>query len=305
MAWSISDIPDQKGKVFVVTGSNSGIGLEAAEALAGRGAHVIMACRSAGKAKEAEDRIKAKHLEARIDVRALDLSSLARIRAFAEQLTKDHEAIDVLVNNAGIMAVPRALTADGFEMQIGTNHLGHFALTGLLLPVLAKAKSARIVTVSSTVHRTGRIAFDDLMGEKRYEKWGAYMQSKLANLLFMYELHRRLPSAHPTIASLSCHPGYAATNLQTVGPKIERSWTSAIFETGNALVAQSAAAGALPTLRAATDPSARSGEFYGPRGPLALWGAPVIETTAARARDEAAARRLWQMSAELTGVRYL
>jgi NAD(P)-dependent dehydrogenase (short-subunit alcohol dehydrogenase family) len=305
MAWNISDIPDQKGKVFVVTGSNSGIGLEAAEAIAGRGAHVIMACRSLGKAKDAESRIRAKHPSASIDVRALDLSSLASIRAFAEQLGKDHEAIDVLVNNAGIMAIPRSLTTDGFEMQLGTNHLGHFALTGLLLPALARAKRARVVTVSSSVHRTGRMVFDDLMGERRYEKWAAYMQSKLANLLFMLELHRRLEKAHPTIASLSCHPGYAATNLQTVGPKMERSWTGAIFETGNAFVAQSAAAGALPTLRAATDTLARGGEFYGPRGPFALWGAPVVETPARRAQDAVAAKTLWDRSIELTGVRYL
>jgi NAD(P)-dependent dehydrogenase (short-subunit alcohol dehydrogenase family) len=305
MAWSIHDIPDQSGRVFVVTGSNSGIGLEAAEVLAGRGAHVIMACRSAGKAKEAADRVKNKHARASIDVRSLDLSSLASIRAFAETLTEDHPTIDVLVNNAGIMAVPRALTADGFEMQIGTNHLGHFALTGLLLPALAKAASARIVTVSSTVHRMGRIAFDDLMGERRYDKWSAYFQSKLANLLFVHELHRRLPKAHPSIASLSCHPGYAATNLQTVGPKLEQSWTGRIFETGNTLVAQSAASGALPTLRAATDPTAKSGDFYGPRGPFALWGAPVIERAAARSHDEAIARQLWERSMDLTRVRYL
>jgi NAD(P)-dependent dehydrogenase (short-subunit alcohol dehydrogenase family) len=305
MAWSLRDIPDLSGKVFVVTGSNSGIGLEAAEALAGRGAKVVMACRSTAKAKDGCDRIRAKHAGADIDVRALDLSSLASVRSFAEGLAKDHPTIDTLINNAGIMAVPRALTADGFEMQLGTNHLGHFALTGLLLPALAKAKSARVVTVSSSVHRGGTIAWDDLMGERRYDKWGAYMQSKLANLLFTLELERRLQKVHPTIRSLSCHPGYAATNLQTVGPKLEQSWTARIFETGNAIVAQSAAAGALPTLRAATDPGARGGEFYGPRGPFALWGAPVVEKPAARTRDEAEARRLWERSMELTGVRYL
>jgi len=305
MAWSIRDIPDLSGRVFVVTGSNSGIGLEAADALAGAGAHVIMACRSAGKAKDAEARIRSHHPRAKIDVRSLDLSSLASIRAFADAITQEHPTIDVLVNNAGIMAIPRALTADGFEMQFGTNHLGHFALTGLLLPALARAKSARVVTVSSTVHRMGTLRFDDLMGERAYDKWSAYCQSKLANLSFTHELHRRLPKHHAAIASLSCHPGYAATNLQTVGPKIERSWTGRIFETGNTLVAQSAASGALPTLRAATDPNARSGDFYGPRGPLALWGAPVIEKPAARSRDEAVGKRLWERSMELTQVRYL
>jgi NAD(P)-dependent dehydrogenase (short-subunit alcohol dehydrogenase family) len=305
MAWSTSDILDQTGKVFVVTGANSGIGLEAAEVLAGKGAQVVMACRSADKAKSAADRVRAKHPQGKLDVRPLDLASLASIRTFAEGLTRDYPVIDVLANNAGIMAIPRTLTADGFEMQLGTNHLGHFALTGLLLPALAKAKHARIVTVSSAVHQGGRIRFEDLMGERSYEKWAAYAQSKLANLLFMYELDRRLPRSHATIASLSCHPGYAATNLQTVGPKMERSWTSAIFETGNMLVAQSAASGALPTLRAATDPAARSGEYYGPRGPLGLWGAPIVNRTAERSRDEAVARQLWESSMELTGVRYL
>ncbi len=305
MAWGTRDILDQSGKVFVVTGANSGIGLEAVEVLAGKGARVVMACRSADKAKGAADRVKKKHPSSLLDVRSLDLASLASIRAFAEGVTKDHPVIDVLVNNAGIMAIPRTLTADGFEMQIGTNHLGHFALTGLLLPALARATSARIVTVSSAVHQGGRIQFDDLMGERSYDKWSAYMQSKLANMLFMYELDRRLPTAHASVASLSCHPGYAATNLQSVGPKMERSWTGAIFDTGNAIVAQSAASGALPTLRAATDPAARSGEYYGPRGPLGLWGAPVLNKTASRSRDESVARQLWERSMELTGVRYL
>ena len=304
MAWSVRDIPDLSGRVFVVTGANSGIGLEAAEALAGKGAHVVMACRSIDKAGGAAERVRAKHPDASLEVRALDLASLSSVRAFAEALMDAHPKIDVLVNNAGIMAIPRSVTADGFEMQLGTNHLGHFALTGRLMPALARAPSARVVTVSSSVHRGGRIRFDDLMGEQRYEKWAAYMQSKLANLLFMHELHRRMEGARKSIASLSCHPGYAATNLQSVGPKLERSWTGAIYETGNAIVAQSAAAGALPTLRAATDPGARSAEFYGPRGPLALWGAPVVEKPSASARDEATARRLWERSVELTGVEY-
>ena len=305
MAWSIADIPDQRGKVFVVTGANSGIGLEAVIALAGRGAHVVMACRSPNKATEAEARVKKAHVGAKLDVRSLDLSSLASIRAFADGLSKEHASIDVLINNAGVMAIPRTRTADGFEMQFGTNHLGHFALTGLLLPALTQPKIARIVTVSSSVHQGGAMRWDDLMGEQRYDKWGAYMQSKLANLLFTYELERRLGKTHPTIASLSCHPGYAATNLQGVGPKMERSWMGAIFETGNVLVAQSAASGALPTLRAATDPSARGGEYYGPRGLGGLWGAPVVASTSRRSRDEADAKRLWDRSIELTGVSYL
>ncbi len=305
MGWSARDIPDLSGRTFVVTGANSGIGLEAAEALASRGAHVVMACRSADKATQAADRIRRQHPRARLDVRSLDLSSLDSIRRFAEQLQADAPTIDVLINNAGIMAIPRALTADGFEMQIGTNHLGHFALTGLLLAALARARAPRVVTVSSAVHQGGRIDLDDLMGERRYDKWGAYMQSKLANLLFTFELGRRLERAHPHAVSLACHPGYAATNLQSVGPRLEKSWTAAIFDAGNTLVAQSAAAGALPTLRAATDPSAKSGEYYGPRGPFGLWGSPVAQRTAARSLDRDVARALWERSSALTGVRYL
>ena len=305
MGWSARDIPDLSGKTFVVTGANSGIGLEAAEVLAGRGGHVVMACRTPAKAESAADRIRRRHPKARVEVRSLDLSSLDSVRRFAEALEKDHPAIDVLVNNAGVMALPRALTADGFEMQIGTNHLGHFALTGLLLPSLARASAPRVVTVSSAVHQGGRVDLDDLMGERRYDKWGAYMQSKLANLLFTFELARRFEKAHPHAISLACHPGYAATNLRGVGPRLEKSWTAAIFDAGNALFAQSAASGALPTLRAATDPAAKSGEYYGPRGPLGLWGAPVAQRTAARARDLEVARALWKRSAELTKVRYL
>jgi NAD(P)-dependent dehydrogenase (short-subunit alcohol dehydrogenase family) len=305
MGWSIADIPDQSGKTFVVTGANSGIGLEAVIALAGKGAHVVMACRSADKAKGAVDRVTKTHPSAKLAVRSLDLSSLASVRAFAETMQKEHAAIDVLVNNAGVMAIPRTLTADGFEMQLGTNHLGHFALTGLVLPLLAKARRARVVTVSSSVHHGGSMHWDDLMGERRYDKWSAYMQSKLCNQLFMYELGRRLAAPHPSIESLSCHPGYAATNLQSVGPKMEKSWTGAIFETGNAVFAQSAASGALPTLRAATDPSAKGGEYYGPRGPGGLWGAPVVARTSGRSRNETDAKRLWNRSMDLTGVRYL
>lgn len=305
MPWSTRDIPDQSGKVFVVTGANSGIGLEATVALAGKGALVVMACRSADKAKGAADRVLAKFPHALLDVRSLDLASLASIRAFAESVSKDYPAIDVLANNAGIMAIPRTLTSDGFEMQLGTNHLGHFALTGLLLPALAKAPRARIVSVSSAVHLGGRIRFDDLMGERHYDKWSAYAQSKLANLLFMYELDRRLPNAHRTVSAMACHPGYAATNLQSVGPKMEHSWTGAIFDAGNALFAQSAASGALPTLRAATDGFARSGEYYGPRWPMRLWGAPVVHGSSRRSHDGAMAKQLWDRSMELTGVRFL
>ncbi len=303
--YSASDVPDLSGRTFVVTGANSGIGLEAALVLAGRSADVVLACRSAEKAKSAVDRIRAAHPSARVEVRSLDLASLASIRAFAEGLVAERPTIDVLINNAGIMAIPRTLTADGFEMQLGTNHLGHFALTGLLLPALARAQRGRVVSVASVAHRMGKIRFDDLMGERRYEKWDAYGQSKLANLLFTFELGRRLAKHHPTMTSVACHPGYSATNLQSVGPSMERSWTGGIFTTGNMIVAQSAAMGALPTLRAACDPEAASGDYYGPRGLLELWGHPVKVKTARAARDETVARRLWERSAELTEVDYL
>jgi NAD(P)-dependent dehydrogenase (short-subunit alcohol dehydrogenase family) len=303
--YTAADVPDLSGKTIVVTGANSGIGLEASLVLAGRGAQLVMACRSAEKAKGAVERIKAAHPSANVEVRSLDLASLASIRAFAAQLVKDRPAIDVLINNAGIMAIPRTLTSDGFEMQIGTNHLGHFALTGLLLPALGAAKSARVVSVSSQVHRMGKIRFDDLMGERRYDKWDAYSQSKLANLLFTFELVRRLEKKHPGVKALACHPGYSATNLQSVGPTMERSWTGGIFSTGNAVMAQSAAMGALPTIRAACDPEAAAGDYYGPRGLFELWGYPTKVSTTRGAKDESVARQLWDRSIELTQVDYL
>jgi NAD(P)-dependent dehydrogenase (short-subunit alcohol dehydrogenase family) len=305
-AWSAADIPDQRGKTFVVTGANSGIGLEAVIALAGKGANVVMACRSPGKARDAEARVRSLHPGCSLEVRSLDLSSLQSVRAFAADLAKDHPRIDVLVNNAGIMAIPRTLTADGFEMQLGTNHLGHFALTGLLLPALAAAPAARVVSVASTAHRWGTMRWDDLMGERRYDKWAWYGQSKLANLLFSFELSRRLAKAHPAMAAIACHPGYAATNLQGVGPRMENAgFTARIMETGNALLAQSAADGALPTLRAACDPEAKSGEYYGPRGLFELVGAPVKVGCTRAAKSEPDARRLWEESMRLTEVRFL
>jgi NAD(P)-dependent dehydrogenase (short-subunit alcohol dehydrogenase family) len=303
--YSAEDIPDLAGKTFVVTGANSGIGLEASLVLAGRGADLVMACRSPERAKGAVDRIRQAHPSAKIEARSLDLASLSSVRAFAEKLMADRPHVDVLINNAGIMAIPRTLTADGFEMQLGTNHLGHFALTGLLLPALTAAKSARVVSVASVAHRMGTIRFDDLMGERRYEKWDAYGQSKLANLLFTFELARRFAKRHPAAKSIACHPGYSATNLQSVGPTMEKSWTGGIFTTGNTIVAQSAAMGALPTLRAACDPDAASGDYFGPRGLFELWGHPVKVGTARKARDEAAAQRLWERSIELTKVDYL
>ncbi|MCG8592285.1 MAG: oxidoreductase [Proteobacteria bacterium] len=304
-AWTADRIPDQTGRIAVVTGGNSGLGYEGALALAARGAHVVLACRSAEKAKEATERIRGEVSGASLEFRPLDLASLESVRRFASDYAEDHDRLDLLCNNAGVMALPRCETADGFEMQLGTNHLGHFALTGLLLPVLLKTAGARVVTTSSSAHRVGRMRFDDLQGEKSYFRWSAYGQSKLANLLFAYELERRLRAARADVRSLACHPGYAATNLQTAGPRMDgSSWMERLMELGNRLFAQSAAVGALPMLYAATAPDAEGGSYIGPDGFGEMWGYPRRVDSTARARDEEAAQRLWDVSETLTGVRY-
>jgi NAD(P)-dependent dehydrogenase (short-subunit alcohol dehydrogenase family) len=306
--WTEKDIHDLSGKTFVVTGANSGIGLEAARALAGKGGLVVLACRSVDRGKEAVDRIRAAYPGAATEVRALDLASLASVRAFAEGFVRDHRRLDVLVNNAGIMAIPRRETSDGFEMQIGTNHLGHFALTGLLLGRLLSSEPARIVTVTSMMHTRGQFgALDegDLRLESGYTKWGAYGRSKLANLLFAYELQRRLEIAHPGVLSVACHPGYAATNLQHVGPAMTGSVVDrVVMKTGNTLFAQSARAGALPTLYAAVAAAVRGGDFIGPGGPFKMWGRPLAQRSNRASRDLFAAKKLWETSEQLTGVKY-
>lgn len=212
--WTTQDMPDQSGRVVVVTGANSGLGLEATKALAARGATVVMACRDPARAQGAATAVREAVPGAHLEVMALDLASLTSVAAFAGEVTAKHRAIDVLMNNAGVMALPRALTPDGFELQLGTNHLGHFALTLRLLPALEAAAAPRVVTVASTAHRMGRIDFDDLMGERRYKPWPAYGQAKLANLLFAYELERRLRAAGHKALSVAAHPGYSATNLR-------------------------------------------------------------------------------------------
>lgn len=305
MAWTEDNIGDQGGRVAIVTGANSGIGLEAARALAQKGADVILACRNAKKAEDALGTIRSRTPSAKVRVEALDLASLASIRAFSERMNKDLPRIDLLVNNAGVMRIPRALTQDGFEMQFGTNHLGHFALTGLLLGRLRAAPAGRVVTLSSGVHHYGQIDFDDLMGERRYGKWRAYSQSKLANLLFALELDRRLRRGKEKVISVAAHPGYAATNLQYVGAQIEKAkMLHAIMWLGNHLFGQSAAMGALPTLRAATDPEAKGGDYFGPDGIREGRGHPVLARVNRKARDEAVASRLWDVSAKLTGVEF-
>jgi NAD(P)-dependent dehydrogenase (short-subunit alcohol dehydrogenase family) len=301
--WTAEQIPDLSGKTLIVTGGNSGLGLEASRALARHGARVVLACRNPEKASAALAEIRAADPRADVEAMALDLASLASVRAFASAFLGKHAALHGLINNAGVMALPRRETVDGFEMQLGTNHLGHFALTGLLLERLLATPGSRVVSLSSTMHKTGRMRFDDLHGERSYGKWTAYGQSKLANLLFTYELQRRLDARRAPTISVACHPGYAATNLQFAGPRMQGS---SLLEAGaglmNRLFSQSAAMGALPTLYAATAPGVRGGEYFGPGGFAEMWGAPKKVRSSARSLDAADAARLWEISQDATGV---
>ncbi|HEV7614736.1 MAG TPA: oxidoreductase [Solirubrobacterales bacterium] len=299
--WTAADIPDQAGRTAVVTGANSGLGLAAAQALAAAGAEVVLACRNAEKGEAALASIQAATPGARVAVEALDLASLASVREFAERYAADRDGLDLLINNAGLMAPPRRQTADGFESQLGTNHLGHFALTGLLLGQMQGREDARVVTVSSTAHKVGRIAFGNLQGERRYFRWAAYAQSKLANVLFARELERRLRAAGSGVKSLAAHPGYAATNLQTAAPPF---FDRALMVVANHLVAQSAEMGALPELYAATRPNLDGGLFIGPDGFEQQRGHPKVVQPVRAGRDPEAAARLWEASEELTGVSY-
>lgn len=294
-------MPSLDGQTWVVTGANSGLGLETTKGLAAKGAHVVMACRDPKRAEAAAEEVRRETPGAKLELRAVDLASLESIKAFATGLSGAYAAIDGLINNAGIMAIPRRTTADGFEMQLGTNHLGHFALSMQALPLLEKAKAPRLVAVASTAHRMGTMNFDDLMGERSYSAWGAYGQSKLANLLFGYELARRLQAAGKRTVVALAHPGYAATNLQGVGAQMTGSKVGAWFmNVGNSLLAQSAAQGALPTLYAATAPDVKSGEYFGPDGFMELKGSPRRCDSNAKSKDTAAAAKLWAVSEQLT-----
>jgi NAD(P)-dependent dehydrogenase (short-subunit alcohol dehydrogenase family) len=299
--WTAEEIPGQSGRTAVVTGANSGLGLASAEALAAAGATVVMACRDTGKADVVAAPMRGRHPNATVLVEPLDLADLGSVRAFAERFGAGHGGLDLLINNAGVMAPPRRFTKDGFELQLGVNHLGHFALTGLLLGRMAGREDARVVTVSSTAHKLGRIAFDNLEGERHYFRWFAYCQSKLANVLFMAELERRLRAAGSEVKSLAAHPGYADTNLQTAAPPaLDR-----VFLTlGNKLLAQNAEMGALPQLYAATRPYLDGGLFIGPDGFEEQRGHPRVVGVASRGRDEASAARLWEVSEALTGVEF-
>ena len=296
VAWSAADIPDQSGRRAIVTGANSGIGLVAARELARRGASVVLACRNMEKGEAALAQVRAAGGEA--ELAPLDLASLASVREFA---ASQERPVDLLMCNAGVMAPPRRETADGFEQQIGTNHLGHFALCGLLLERLKAAPAARVVTISSNGHRMGRIVFDDLQGVRRYNRWRAYGQSKLANLLFMLELDRRARAAGLPLTSVAAHPGYSDTNLQFASPPL---LDRIVMRVGNLLVAQDAEHGALPGLYAATTPGLPGGSYVGPDGPGQWRGSPQLVGMSGRAQDPDTARRLWEVSESLTGVRY-
>ena len=300
--WTAEEIPDQAGRTAVITGANSGLGLEAARALAVAGADVVLACRNTDKGREAAETIHEDAPTASVAVAKLDLADLGSVRGFAERFATQRDGLDLLINNAGVMAAsPRQETADGFELQFGTNHLGPFALTGLLLERMQGREDARVVTVSSTAHRYGKVRFSDLQGERRYKRWRAYCQSKLANVLFARELDRRLQEAGSTVSSLAAHPGYAATNLQTAAPpRLDRM----VFAVTNRLFGQSAERGALSELYAATRPNLDGGLMIGPDGFDEQRGYPRVVGPAKRGRDGAAAAQLWKVSEELTGVSY-
>ena len=300
--WTTQQIPDLTGKVVVVTGANSGIGLETSRELARGGAHTILACRSTERGQRAMGDLQAEMPDAPVELMKLDLGSLSSIRDFALEVTDSHNRLDVLINNAGIMAVPYSQTEDGFESQMGINHLGHFALTGRLLERLLATPGARVVTVSSVGHRGATMDFEDLLFEKGgYTPFRPYWRSKPANLLFTYELHRRLRSAGAQVSALAAHPGFSSTNI---GSHIGRHWYSRIQQPLMSPFTQSAAMGALPTLRAAVDPDAEGGQYYGPSGLGELRGHPVVVSSNAASRNLRIARRLWRISEDLTGVRY-
>ncbi|MDT5339647.1 MAG: hypothetical protein QOD90_5152 [Mycobacterium sp.] len=292
MSWTATDIPDQSGRTAVVTGANTGLGYETAAALAARGANVVLAVRDLEKGKAAADLIVRRYPGSEVSLQELDLTSLESVRHAADALRAGYDRIDLLINNAGVMMTPKSTTKDGFELQFGTNHLGHFALTGRLLDRLLAAPGSRVVNVSSLGHRFGRIRFDDLQSERSYNRFRAYGQSKLANLLFTYELQRRL-TGRDTIA-VAAHPGGSSSELSRYLP----SAIKLAFQQ----LEQDTETGALPTLRAATDPGVLGGQYYGPGGAMEMRGYPKQVASNRRSHDRAVQRRLWTVSEELTGV---
>ena len=302
MRWTENDVPDQTGRLAIVTGSNTGLGYDTARVLAGRGATVVMAVRDTAKGDAAADRIRAISPGADITVRKLDLGSLASVRDAAAEMTETYPRIDLLINNAGVMYPPKQTTADGFELQFGTNHLGHFALTGLLLKNLLDVEGSRVVVVASIAHNIrAKIDFDDLQWERRrYDRVAAYGQSKLANLMFAYDLQRRLAAAKAKTIAVAAHPGVAATELLRHVPGASLpgvNWLSGKLLNSSEL-------GALPTLRAATDPAVRGGQYYGPDGFRELRGYPVLATSSKQSQGVAVQERLWTVWKELTGITF-
>ncbi len=305
--WDTRQMPSQSGRIAIVTGASSGLGLETAIALGAAGAQVVMACRNPAKAADALAEVRRRAPNSKAELMTLDLADLGSVRRFAADFAARFSTLDLLINNAGVMAIPQQKTADGFELQIGTNHFGHFALTGLLLPQLAATRGARIVNLASLAHRwTARMNLDDPNFERsRYNKWDAYGKSKLANLLFTFELVRRLEASGKSVVVAAAHPGYSATNLQFVGPAQENSAIGrAMMSIGNRLFGQSAAMGALPSLYAATAPDVATGDYYGPGGFQQIGGYPKKVGCRRAARDPQTAARLWEVSERLTGVKY-
>jgi NAD(P)-dependent dehydrogenase (short-subunit alcohol dehydrogenase family) len=295
--WTEADIPDQTGRTAVVTGANTGLGYETAKALAAKGANVVLAVRNLDKGRSAADLITRRHPGADVSLQELDLTSLDSVRAAADELKTKYDGIDLLINNAGVMWTPKSTTKDGFELQFGTNHLGHFALTGLLLDRLLPVAGSRVVTVSSIGHRIlADIHFDDLQWENSYHRVRAYGQAKLANLLFTYELQRRLTTAGQDTIAAAAHPGGSDTELARHLP----DFLGPLFS----LISQPAAMGALPTLRAATDAGVLGGQYLGPDGPGGMRGYPKVVASSDRSHDAALQQRLWTVSEELTGVTY-
>ncbi len=296
--WSVEQIPNLAGKTAIVTGANSGLGFEITKVLAQHGARVIMACRNLDKANVAADAIRQSRPQGDIEVVSLDLASLKSVRSFASEFLEKSTHLDLLINNAGLMAINENRTEDGFEMQLGVNHLAHFALTSALMPLLLATPQSRVVSMSSNAHKFGSMNFADLMYEKRrYSRWGAYGQSKLANLLFIFELNKRLGTSATTMA-LAAHPGVASTNLGQNGGGI----IGVGFLLTAPLIGHSAYKGSLPALRAATDPDARGGQYFGPRYSMA--GPPVLESPKETASNSADAEQLWRISEKLTGVAF-
>lgn len=305
MKWTQNNIPDLSGKVAIVTGANSGLGLHATQQLAKHGCLVVMACRDLKKAECAKQSILEQVPQAKLIILQLDLADLSSVANFVDNF-KNAYPLSLLLNNAGVMNLPFGKTQDGFEMHFGINHLGHFALTGLLLPLLLADTNARVVTVSSIWHRWGHINFGNLQSERKYSPRGAYSNSKLANLLFAFELNRRIQNASDKLISVAAHPGYADTNLQFVAPNMVGSMINKIIYTlGNRLIAQSAAKGALPLLYASTALGVKGGDYYGPDGLKELKGFPILVRSSQEANNREIAQKLWEVSEKLTGIRYL